>query len=132
MPTPPPIESQLQPAVSSQPPSSSHPAMENHETECYVLQSLELLADLATTPINQYCGPEHDRCAEAWAPPTTSGSFEDGVVTPRCKFFLGLLMLVFSYEKGFPFRKTLFGPYNPSQLHNCRPKQFESVCAATS
>jgi hypothetical protein len=56
--------------------------MENHETECYILQSLELLADLATTPASQYCGPELGRSAQAWAP---HGSPLDDVMASPCK-----------------------------------------------
>jgi hypothetical protein len=75
----PPLDAHHDPAW-SRPTSASHPAMENHETECYILQSLELLADLATTPASQYCSPEIGRSAQAWAP---HGSFPDDVDAPR-------------------------------------------------
>jgi hypothetical protein len=60
--------------------AAGHPGMENHETECYILQSLELLADLATAPGSQYCDPAVGRVSQAWDSSITTD------VAPPCKF----------------------------------------------
>ena len=71
----PPLEKQLQPA------SSGYPAMELYEMEGYVLQSLELLA---TTPINQYCGPENAYSElEPW--PRSANRSPQSDAVPSCK-----------------------------------------------
>jgi len=56
--------------------------MENHETECYILQSLELLADLATSPDSQYCGTAAGPGSQPWVPHT---SLTTDVVPSPCK-----------------------------------------------